>query len=181
MIEAYLELLRESPKVPTAAQLAERAGCSQRSVFERFLDLTALSLAAADHAFQQAASQAGACNVDGDRQARIRSHVETCAVTCERWLPLWRTLLHNQHVSDQLPQRIESTRSAIVARLELAYRPELSALSAKDRKALLIVLEALTDFESWGRMRERHDLSVEAAREVWINAIDRMLPPTPAS
>jgi len=28
-------------------------------------------------------------------------------------------------------------------------------------------------------MRERHGLSVEAAREVWINAIDRLLPPTP--
>ena len=181
IIEAYMALLRQNPRPPTASQIAERAGYSVRSLFERFPDLLSLSLAAADHAFQQAASQAGACNVDGDRQARIRSHVETCAVTCERWLPLWRTLLHNQHVSDQLPLRIESTRSAIVARLELAYRPELSALSAKDRKALLIVLEALTDFESWGRMRERHDLSVEAAREVWINAIDRMLPPTPAS
>jgi hypothetical protein len=28
-------------------------------------------------------------------------------------------------------------------------------------------------------MRERRGLSVEAAREVWINAIDRLLPPTP--
>jgi hypothetical protein len=36
LIDAYLELLRESAKVPTAAEPAKRAGCSTRSVFERF-------------------------------------------------------------------------------------------------------------------------------------------------
>jgi len=59
------------------------------------------------------------------------------------------------------------------------YRPELSTLAEADRTALLITLEAVTDFESWGRMRERHGLSVEAARDVWVSAIDRLLPPTP--
>jgi hypothetical protein len=71
-------------------------------------------------------------------------------------------------------------RDAIVGRLQLMYGPELSTLSEAERKAVLIALEALTDFESWGRLRERHGLSVEAARDVWITAIDRILPPTPA-
>ena len=51
IIEACLALLSESPKVPTGAEIAERAGYSVRSVFERFPDLLALSLAAADFAF----------------------------------------------------------------------------------------------------------------------------------
>ncbi len=38
IIEAYLVLLRESPRLPTAAQIAERAGYSVRSLFERFPD-----------------------------------------------------------------------------------------------------------------------------------------------
>ena len=42
IIEAYLELLRRDPRMPTAAQLAERAGCSVRSIFGRFSDLNAL-------------------------------------------------------------------------------------------------------------------------------------------
>ena len=41
-------------------------------------------------------------------------------------------------------------------------------------------LEALVDFESWARMREYFGLSVEEACNVWIQAIDRLLPPTPA-
>lgn len=179
IIEAYLDLLRESPQVPTSAQIAQRAGYSVRSVFERFADLLTLSLAAANYAFVQGMALAAARHVNADRQTRIRSHVETRADVCERWLPLWRVLLHNVSESDLLRVQIERIRDAFIARLQLMYRPELSTLPEAERKQLLIALEALIDFESWGRMRERHGLSVEAAREVWIRAIDRMLPPTP--
>ena len=99
---------------------------------------------------------------------------------CEQWLPLWRALLRHQHESEELAFRIERMRDAIVGRLQLMYRPELSTLPEAGRKPVLIVLEALTDFESWGRLRERHRLSVEAACEIWIAAIDRILPPTPS-
>jgi AcrR family transcriptional regulator len=179
LIEAYLDLLRENPQIPTVADIAKRANCSQRSVFERFSDLLTLSLAAADYAFAQGMAQAVARNVDGDRQARLRSQVETRAAVCERWLPLWRALLHHQHESDKLAFRIERMRDAVVARLEMMYRRELSTLSEAERKPVLLALEALTDFESWGRLRERHGLSVEAACDTWVAAIDRILPPTP--
>ena len=48
LIEAYLDLLRENPQIPTAGEIAKRAGCSIGSVFERFSDFLTLSLAAAD-------------------------------------------------------------------------------------------------------------------------------------
>jgi AcrR family transcriptional regulator len=93
IIEAYLALLSENTRVPTSAQIAERAGYSVRSLFERFPDLLALSLAAADFAFAQANAQAVIRNVSADRPTRIRTQVETRASTCERWLPLWRALI----------------------------------------------------------------------------------------
>jgi hypothetical protein len=67
----------------------------------------------------------------------------------------------------------------MVARLKLVYGQELSTLSEAERTRLLVVLDILTDFESWGRMREGHGLSIEAARDIWINAIERMLPTRP--
>ena len=44
IVEAYLALLRDSPHIPTAAQIAERAGYSVRSLFERFPGLLTLSV-----------------------------------------------------------------------------------------------------------------------------------------
>jgi AcrR family transcriptional regulator len=180
IIEAYLALLSESPRLPTAVQIAERAGYSVRSLFERFPDLLTLSLAAADFAFTQANAQAVIRNVSADRPTRIRTQVETRGGTCERWLPLWRALNANQHYSPELKQRIRVMREAVMRRLELMYRPELSTLSDREGRWILIALEALTDFESWAHMRSHHGLSVEEACAAWIRAIDGLLPPTPA-
>jgi AcrR family transcriptional regulator len=176
LIEAYLDLLREKPQAPTGPEIAKRAGCSVRSVFVRFPDLLALSLAAADDAFEQATAQAALPKVDADLHIRLKSQVETRAAICERWLPLWRALLHYKDESEELASRIKRIRAAMVSRLELVYRPELSTLSEAERTQLLVVLDILTDFESWGRMREGYGLSIEAARDVWINAIGHMLP-----
>lgn len=148
IIDAYLDLLRESPLVPTAAQIARRAGCSTRSIFERFPDMLTLSFAAADQSTAKGLAQATVHNVDGDRPTRIRSHVETRSDVCEQWLPLWRALLHNQHESELLKQRIGKMRDMITARLELMYRPELATLPEPDCFKLLVALEALIDFES---------------------------------
>jgi AcrR family transcriptional regulator len=181
IIEAYLTLLRQNPRPPTASQIAERAGYSVRSLFERFPDLLSLSLAAADFAFAQANTQAAVRNANGDRAMRIRTQVETRAQTCEDWLPLWRALVLNQQVSEELRARIRRVREAIMARILLMYRPELDIVSHIERRRTLIAIEALTDFESWARMREAAGLSVDEACTVWIRAIDRLLPPTPLS
>ena len=87
IIMAYLELLRRNPVMPTAAQTADQAGCSTRSVFERFSDLDALSLATADYAITQGQAEAVARHVDGDRPARIKSHVQTRASPARNGCP----------------------------------------------------------------------------------------------
>lgn len=178
-MESYIELLREKPEIPTAARIAARAGISTRSIFERFVDLQGLSLATMDYAFTVGEAQAVVRNIDGDRAARIQSHVETRAHTCERWLPVWRVVIANQARLEQLRDRVRFVRLAIVKRMELMYRPELDVLSDEERRDLLIVLESLIDFESWGRMRELHGLSFDEACSVWSRTIDRLLPPTP--
>jgi AcrR family transcriptional regulator len=176
LVEAYLDLLREKQQPPTAPEIARRAGCSIRSVFQHFSGLLTLSLAAADNAFAQALAQAAIPNIDADLHTRLKSQVESRAVICERWLPLWRALLRYQSESEELTIRIKRIRAAMVARLELVYGPELSTLPEAERSQLLVALDILTDFESWGRLREGHGLSIEAARDIWINAIGRMLP-----
>lgn len=181
IIEAYLALTREeSPGLPTAAKVAERAGYSVRSVFERFPDLHGLQIAAADYAISQVVALAAPRDTGGDRMTRIKSHVNTRARTSERWLPLWRALIANQGGSEELKARARAMRERVLSLMEHMYAPELSTLSDVARKHTLVALEAIVDVESWARMREHFGLSEDEACAAWIQAIDRLLPPTPA-
>lgn len=179
MIEAYLQLVREHGRLPTANEIAHAAGYSVRSIFERFPDLDALSLAAADFAIAAGQAQAPAQNVDGDRPTRIASHVRIRAQACEKWLPLWRILTSpaTQTQLAALAIRAKAVRRANVERLELMYRRELATLGALQREQLMVTLATLTSFESWDQMRSGgFGLSPEAAESVWRSAIDRLLP-----
>jgi len=179
IIEAYLALAGEkSPLVPTAAEIARRAGYSVRSVFERFPDIHTLQVAAVDFALTLVTPSAPPSATD--RQSRIRSQVESRGRSCERWLPLWRSLIANQGESAELRQRVVALRQWDVRCLASIYGPELSTVSDGERRQLLMVLEALTDIESWARMQEFFGLSFEEACSAWMQAIDRLLPPTPA-
>jgi AcrR family transcriptional regulator len=178
IVEAYMALVRETRQVPTAVQIAERAGYSVRSIFERFPDLGALRLAATDHAIAEGRAQGALRDLDADRATRMRSQVESRGQGCERWLPLWRVLSANPTESSELQERIRLIRQLVAMRLEFMFRPELSTLPDDDRRRTLLALEAITDYESWGRMRELYSLSFEEACTVWIRAIDGLLPPT---
>jgi AcrR family transcriptional regulator len=180
IIEAYMALVRESYQIPTAVQIAERAGYSVRSIFERFPDMHALRVAVTDHAIAEGRTQGALRDVEGDRMTRISSHVEQRGRGCERWLPLWRVLSTQNDESPELKKRMRMIRELVRMRLELMFQRELSSVVDPKRHHTVIALEALTDFENWGRMRELYGLDFEQAARVWIRAFDRLLPPTPA-
>jgi AcrR family transcriptional regulator len=176
IIEAY-GALGKGVRTPTASQIAEQAGYSVRSIFERFTDLRALSLATADHAIVVGQTESEARDVDGDRHpARIKSHVKTRALACEKWLPLWRALLETQDELAELKTRVMLVRLANLERLKLMYGPELAILPDTERQQLLFALGALTSFESWDQLRNSYGLTMEKAQDIWRAAIDRMLP-----
>src|SRR5258708_29221111 len=137
--------------MPTAVQIAARAGYSVRSIFERFPDLNALRVAATDYSLAQALALAPPRGATGDRQTRLHSQVNTRAHTCERGVALWRVLLQfaDQDETGQLKARVARGRETTGKRLELMYRPGLSALAGTDRRQLLIAPEALTGMARW--------------------------------
>jgi len=180
ILQAYIELVNQTRRQPTALQIAERAGCSLRLIFQHFADLPSLTLAAAQIGYAQARARADAATLDGDRQTRIRTHIERRAHNCETWLPLWSIAVALHDHSPEMVGLGGLVRKATLDRLAEMYAPELASLAEVDRRRLLIALEAITDYESWGRLRSDHGLSVEQASASWVTIIDRLLPPTPA-
>jgi AcrR family transcriptional regulator len=175
IIEAYLALLRSGGKDPTSNEIAAHAGCSVRSVFERFHDMAALRVAAADHLFADT-SPAPPSALAGDRQARLHAHIGAHAELCERIMPLWRTMHAHQGESPSLRQHITQTRAAARAMTEQTFASELAPLAAERRRQILIVIESIIDFDNWSHMRDHHGLSAEEASAVWTSAVDRLLP-----
>ena len=177
LVEAYLGLAFElSPRMPTAQEVATRAGYSVRSVFERFPDLSTLQVAAASYAIDRVAALASPPPLDADRDTRIEHHVEMRAQLCEVWDRLWRSLLVNRGDSDELRQKISRFQELRLSRLEEIFRPELAALSDGERRQVLVALGLQTDASSWSLMRQHFGLSVDEARAVWVASIHRLLP-----
>lgn len=179
VVAAYLEIVRESGREPTAVELAERVDCSVRTIFERFGTIGGIGLAAFDDVIRQRGASPVAKPVGKSRAARIRSHAKLRAETCEAWSTLWRLVVRHAGQSEGLDEGLEAVRRLSREQLEVIYRPELGTLPKASRAALLIALEGVFDFGTWDRMRER--FTVEQAVEAWVEVIDRMLPPTPAT
>lgn len=181
LIGAYLEIAVATGREPATLEVAQRAHCSMRTIFERFGSLGGLGLAAFETILQRHVSTPVDDWIDRERGDRIRFQASVRARTCETWGPLWRLAVRHEGAHEALDQRLEDVRRLTRRRLELMYRRELDSLAAAPRQTLLIALEALLDFGVWRRMRESHGLSIEQATGIWIEAIDRMLPATPAT
>ena len=72
-------------------------------------------------------------------------------------------------------------RDRVTSRMEMMFAPELALLPLEEQQQMLIALEALTDVESWARMREFFGLSFDEACLVWIQTIGRLLPKDPCA
>lgn len=180
IIDTYLTLLRENQRIPTADSVAARAGLSQRGIFGHFPDLKSLGVAAFDHVVGHGLSTPVGDRAKGSRPERIAFQVEVRARNCETWLPMWRVAQRAFLSAPEIAQRIEAVRALTRTRIELMYEPELATLGAEQRMAVVAAIEALTDFETWGRLRGHYKLSYEAACAAWVDAIDRLLPRAPA-
>jgi AcrR family transcriptional regulator len=176
LIQAYLQLVRKKRARPTVTEVVQRAGCSRRSLFERFDSVELLTVAALDHAMQDGRVLSGPRPAETDRQTRIKAQAALRARLCEDWWPLWSVAMRTQKEVPELASRIAEMRELARTQLELLCQPELETVAADTRTAVLIALEAVMDFESWSRMRGMHGLSLEQASEVLCHAMDRLLP-----
>lgn len=178
LIEAYLGLLRSAQTMPTAADIAKRAGYHVRSLFERFPSGADLNAAAAKHLMAQEAAEPTA-PAGPDRPSRTEHWVRGNLGACERWWPLWRAHLLAPERAECLAWTFEDRRMRRIGELEAAFRPELTTLPQADGARIVIALEVMTSVESWGQLKHRHGQSDAAIRDIWVATMDRLLPEGP--
>lgn len=161
LIKASLELIDQGLLVPTAKQIADKAGVGIRSFFRHFDDMEALFAAADAHARDNVMNLFPRGHGHGDVAERISAFLDNQAEAYERLrniilstqAQLWRSpTLRQSYARDQA-----KLRDIIVS-----WFPEL----AGQAPALIEGLDALASFDMWHRLRHHQKLGVRESKDI---------------
>jgi len=169
--DALLDLLADGALRPTAKEIAEQAEVSLRSVYVHFDDLEDLFCVAAKRHFARIApmlTPVPATGPLGERAhalalQRVRLYAKAGAVGRA-------TRLHAEF-SPTLARILRDARALSRTDLERVFAQELRDLDDGRSANTVAVLDVLTSADAWQTLRERHDLSVEAALHCVVDSI----------
>jgi AcrR family transcriptional regulator len=176
VINALLSMIREGDLHPAAADIADRAGVSHRSIFRYFDDLDDLVRTTIGQAFREV----GALNTipdigKGELSDRIARFVDARLKLLEfvdRPMQLARARAHSiPSIDDQLSSVAELLR----AQIQEHFEPELSKLDDDVRAAVVDAVLLLTSYDSYyGHIRIIHDDTAQL-RASWNLSLARLL------
>ena len=161
IIEAALALMEEGTLVPTAQQIADRAGVGIRSFFRHFADMDSLFLAADEMLLDSYEALFQVEDRDGSLSTRVSRAVELYGnafdnlmqmILCTKAL-LWRF--------PKLKENYAWHQKRLRKELEL-WLPEVADLPRDRREAV----HAVASFEMWHRLREHQGLSYGASADI---------------
>jgi TetR/AcrR family transcriptional regulator of autoinduction and epiphytic fitness len=164
---AYLDLLGEGDLRPTAERIAERAGCSPRSVFKHFPDRESLFAAASEIQEQRILELMGdAPDLDAPLNERLEAFVDQRARFHEFVTPVRRAALLTEPFSPVVAEKLTMARSAGAAQVEYVFRTELDGLHRRARADMLAALTAIAAWPTWESLRKHQGLDADRARAI---------------
>jgi TetR/AcrR family transcriptional regulator of autoinduction and epiphytic fitness len=174
MVDALLELLREGVLRPSSAQIAERAGVTQRTLFNQFGDMDSLVTAAAGrqvHRYLDRQPGAGTGTVE-ERVTRYCLGIERLL---EETMHVRWAVLANPGAPPTGVQVVRGALHVTRGRLREAFSAELEPLDPTTRDEVLDALEIETDPVVWRLRRLQQELTVDESRAVLQRAMLALL------
>ena len=164
LIDALFALLDEGELRPTAERIAERAGVSERSVFQHFPDREGLFEAVARQQYEKVVRELQPVDASRPLGERIDSFVAERARMLERITPVRRAAVLIEHESDVVAGWLATARRGAAAETERVFRRELEALERGERTVLLAALVSASAWTAWESYRAHQGLGVERSR-----------------
>lgn len=180
--DAMLALIDEGDLRPTSKAIAERAGVSERTIFQHFADLEALFGAAAERIGELIGSEARKVPIDGDFETRLGAFVHEVAYMNEAMAFVRRASRLHEPYSPVLQQALRRMRGIRKRVGEKVFANELAAIgdpATRERAVNAIALLSL--WSSWENMRVHLGLGRADARLTLKQALRALLgQPAPA-
>ena len=175
LVDALFALLEEGELSPTAERIAERAGVSERSVFQHFPDRETLFEAVARQQYERVVKG----NVPVDPGLALSERIDAfvfqrCAVQ-EHVTPVARAALLLENESGVVAGWLETFRRAAATEVERVFGPELDRVERRERPVLLAALVSATTWPVWEGYRAHQGLSVERARAAMRRTLAALL------
>ncbi len=165
MVDAVLDLLSEGNLRPSSSQIAERAGVTQRTLFNQFGDMDSLISAVASRQVQRffkLIPRAG----DGTFEQRVASYCDGLELMLEETMHVRWAVIINPNPAWSGARVVQTAREFMRAQVADAFDPELSTLSDDEQDQVLDALELETDPVVWRLRRMQQELTIDEARAV---------------
>jgi AcrR family transcriptional regulator len=175
LVDALLALLYEGELRPTAERIANRAGVSERSLFQHFADREALYQAVALQQYERIAPTLEPIDLALPLPERIDAFVAQRARLLEEVTPVRRAALLLEPESQVVAGWLQSVRRQKARELERVFRAELDTLDQRERGVVLGALVAAAAWTSWESLRAHQRLSVERSRMAMRRTIGSLL------
>jgi TetR/AcrR family transcriptional regulator of autoinduction and epiphytic fitness len=177
LVDALLGLLDAGELSPTAAAIAQRAGVSERSVFQHFPDREALFEAVARQQYERVMPTLSPVDASLPLDERIDQFTRQRARLYELIGGVRRAALLIEHESPAVAGWLTTARRAKAAEAERVFRRELEAIPADEREPLRAALVAVCAWPAWESWRAHQRLGVSRARAAMAAAIGALLRP----
>lgn len=171
VLAAFLEEVEEKKGLPTAEEVAEKAGLSRRSIFRYFENLDKLVVAAYNYQIDllqekfPPPAMPQSKEESWEKVPELLGHLSSIYEDTSSI----RKALSAQGLPNEVLQKINNLRShSLRDRLKRHFQNYLSQLEDKQTKENVIyALEVSLSSDSWDYLRKSCGLSVERARQVW--------------
>ena len=170
IIEAALSLMNEGTLVPTAQQIADRAGVGIRSFFRHFADMDSLFLAADDMLLSSYEALFEVDNRAGTLSERVTRSIDLYGNAFEKLRPIILCTQAQLWRSPKLRENYGWHQKRLRKELEL-WLPEMAELPKDRREAV----HAVASFSMWNRLREFQGLSIKTSADIVTSLVNDLI------
>jgi len=147
VVEALLTLYEEGNAQPGAAEIARRAGVSERSVFRHFEDLDSLAVATIERELERVGTLFQLPDVHGALDARVRALVDQRLALFAATGAVARAALLLEPRSTVVAGAVRYRRDVLRRQVDAFFEPELELLTKRDRDEIVDAIDVLCSIE----------------------------------
>jgi AcrR family transcriptional regulator len=176
VIRALLDMIREGNLHPGAAEIADRAGVSHRSIFRYFDDLDDLVRTAIDQAFADAAPLTVIPDPGtGSLDDRVERFVDSRIALFESINGTMQLARMRAYSIPSIDAEIAAFAQMFRGQISEHFGPELVAVSTPEREYLIDAVLVLTSYDGYSIHRRLLASSSERIGAAWRTSLTALL------